>query len=182
MRVVDLGGTVGSWLAAPVRPQQVVLVNDDARENPPEAGQPGIQVVLGDACDLPPAVRDERFDLVYSNSVIEHVGGHWRRAAFAASVHRLSDRHWVQTPYRYFPLEPHFLFPGFALLPLRAQAEVVRRWPLGHYAAVRELREAVRWSLATELLSFTELRHYFPSSQIQRERVLGLTKSLIATA
>ena len=108
----------------------MVILNNDVRENPAEthpAGEGWLHNVLGDACDLPSALRGQRFDLVFSNSVIEHVGGHSRRAAFADSVHALSDHHWVQTPYRYFPLEPHFLFPGFQFLPLRAKAEVTLR-------------------------------------------------------
>jgi hypothetical protein len=174
MRVIDLGGEARSWDTAPVRPRELVLVN--TKPQPP--AEDGRRVVHADACDLPAALRGERFDLVFSNSVIEHVGGHWRRSAFADAVHGLADHHWVQTPYRYFPVEPHWLFPGFQFLPLRARAELTRRWRLGRN--VRELDNAVESSLTVELLSETEMRHYFPTSEIRRERVLGLTKSLIA--
>jgi hypothetical protein len=144
------------------------------------ADDPGVRTLVGDACALPDALRGERFDLVYSNSVLEHVGGHARREAFAASVHALGEAHWIQTPYRYFPVEPHWLLPGFQFLPVRARAAVTVRWPLGNYAKVRTHDEAVGWTLATELISETELRHYFPASTIWRERVLGMTKSLVA--
>jgi hypothetical protein len=80
-----------------------------------------ISTLVGDACALPRRVTDQRFDLVYSNSVIEHVGGHARREAFAAAVRNAADRYWVQTPYRYFAIEPHWLFPGFQS----------SRWPSG---------------------------------------------------
>jgi hypothetical protein len=40
--------------------------------------------------------------------------------------------------------------------------------------------EALRAVLEIELLSRTEMRAYFPGSQILSERVAGLTKSLIA--
>src|SRR2546423_2689516 len=135
MSVIDLGGTVNSWHHAPVRPRQVVVVNFDANENPaPDESGDWTRVIVGDACDLPAELDGERFDLVYSNSVLEHVGGYARRQAFAESVHRLGERHWIQTPYRYFPVEPHFLFPGFQHLPLRVKAQVMRRWPIGHFA------------------------------------------------
>lgn len=63
------------------------------------------------------------FDLVYSNSVIEHVGGHARSCDFAGMVKTLARRHWgVQTPYRYFSIEPHWLFPGLQFLPQSARA------------------------------------------------------------
>jgi hypothetical protein len=178
MRVVDLGGDLRAWRLAPVRPRELVLLNRYEQHAP----DGWITTLVGDACALPEQLRGERFDLVYSNSVLEHVGGHARREAFAASVHALGDAHWIQTPYRYFPLEPHWLFPGFQLLPVRARAAITLRWPLGHYTGVDSMAEAVRWTLATELVSQTELRHYFPGSAIWRERVLGMTKSLVAVA
>jgi hypothetical protein len=177
MRVVDLGGDLRAWRLAPVRPRELVLLNQFEQS----ADDPGVRTLVGDACALPDALRGERFDLVYSNSVLEHVGGHARREAFAASVHALGESHWIQTPYRYFPVEPHWLFPGFQFLPARARASVTMRWPLGNYAAQGGTRaEAVGWALATELISETELRHYFPASTVWRERVLGVTKSLVA--
>jgi hypothetical protein len=181
MRVIDLGGTPASWLHAPVRPLEVMTVNLSRRANVvPDGGAGWIRSVSADACELPAAVRAEHFDLVFSNSVLEHVGGHARRAAFAETVHALAEHHWVQTPYRYFPIEPHFLFPGFQLLPVRAQAEVAVRWPIGNYAAVKTVGEALKRALAIELLSVAEMSHYFPESSIEHERIAGVTKSLIA--
>jgi methyltransferase family protein len=181
MRVIDLGGTPSSWLRVPVRPLEVVTVNVSRKANVvPDGGEGWIRPMFSDACDLSPEVRAERFDLAFSNSVLEHVGGHARRSAFAESVRSLAPHHWVQTPYRYFPIEPHFLFPGFQLLPLRARAEVAVRWPIGNYARVKSVDEALERAIGIELLSVTELSHYFPDSAIARERVAGLTKSLIA--
>jgi Methyltransferase domain len=175
MRVVDLGGEVSSWAHAPTRPGELLIVN----LLPQVADDERVRTVVADACDLPASIRGERFDLVYSNSVIEHVGGHARRVALTTAVHELAPHHWIQTPYRYFPLEPHWLFPAFQLLPLPAKAEVTRRWPLGHRHAKR-LDQAVHNSLGVELLTKTEMRHYFPDSAIREERLAGLTKSLIA--
>ncbi len=134
MRVIDLGGVARVWEQAPVRPREVTVLNTFPQQAAPE----WIHPLVGDACELPAALARQRWDLVYCNSVIEHVGGHWRRAALADSVHALGDHHWVQTPYRYFPIEPHWLFPGLQLLPVRARAEVTVRWPLGAYRGMRE--------------------------------------------
>ena len=41
-------------------------------------------------------------------------------------MRELAQLHWVQTPYRYFPVEPHFLFPGFQFLPLTVRAVLMR--------------------------------------------------------
>lgn len=178
MRVLDLGGTPAYWRNAPIRPAAVTVVNLDPVQLAPAPGE-AIVTVQGDACDLPDEIRRERFDLVVSNSVLEHVGGHAQRERFAESVHQSAPHHWVQTPYRYFPIEPHWLFPGFQWLPVAAQALVTQRWPLGHRHATDKAAATV-WALEAELLSITEMRHYFPDSQIWRERFAGLPKSLVA--
>lgn len=176
MRVLDLGGVPRQWVDRLVRPAQVVSVN---LESHPPVAEPWVVAVRGDACDLPSEIRAERFDLVYSNSVFEHVGGHARRLGFAETVHAAADHHWVQTPYRYFPIEPHWLFPGFQFLPVRARVELSQRWPLGHIRSAD--RPAALTDVAwVELLGRTEMRAYFPTSEIWSERFAGLTKSLVA--
>jgi hypothetical protein len=136
--------------------------------------------------------------------VIEHVGGHQRRIDLVDAIHRLGDHHWVQTPYRYFLIEAHTLFPGLQFLPIGLRARAARVWPVGNMLRFREwprtiereaslaadargkaLRElppeyAVLAMQSIELLSKTEMRAYFPTSEILQERVLGMTKSLIA--
>ncbi|MGY6501044.1 MAG: class I SAM-dependent methyltransferase [Acidimicrobiales bacterium] len=177
MRVVDLGGTASSWLASPLRPRHVTLLN---RVPSPERELPTwVDHVVGDACDLSPEMEARRFDLVYSNSVIEHVGGHDRRIAFARSVEVLAPAHWVQTPYRYFPVEPHWLFPGFQFLPVSVRTDIAMRWPLYKWRT-SDRAHALREVQEIELLSKTEFAAYFPHSMIVPERFMGLTKSFIA--
>jgi hypothetical protein len=142
-----------------------------------------VTALRGDACDAREALalagRETSFDLVFSNSLIEHVGGHARRVRLAEQIRGLAPRHWVQTPYRYFPLEPHWLFPGAQFLPARARVSIARSWPLVHTRPDNQAdaRESVLW---TELLGMTEMRTYFPDSRITWEQALGLPKSLIA--
>ncbi|OAA25256.1 methyltransferase family protein [Frankia sp. EI5c] len=176
MRVVDLGGTVDFWLRLDRRPARVVVIN---LEKPAEAAPADITVIVGDACDPPPETFTDQFDLVFSNSVIEHVGGHAKRLAFAEVTRRLAPLHWVQTPNRYFPLEPHWLFPGFQFLPVAARASVAQHWPLAHTRSP-DRDDALRATMSTELIGRTELRSYFPDSEILDERTGPLTKSIIA--
>jgi hypothetical protein len=176
MSVLDLGGTASYWSSAPVRPGSLTLLN--LFEQPPPWSE-GATVVVGDACDPPSALLEERFDLVVSNSVIGSVGGHAMRSRFAEAVRSLGDHHWVQTPNRYFPIDPVFLFPGFAMLPFRARVAVSRHWPLGNRQAENP-EAALEHVLTIEYLTEFELRHYFPGSQIWHERLLGMTKSLVA--
>jgi len=87
----------------------------------------------------------------------------------------------VQTPYRYFPVEPHWLFPGFQFLPLAARVAVSRRWPLGHVRSPKvPSAAAVRDVTSVELLTLTELRSLFPDAHVYRERFCGLVKSIVA--
>ncbi|WP_166389573.1 methyltransferase type 11 [Nocardioides ochotonae] len=182
MRVLDLGGTTEAWHRAPVRPAEVVVLN--LRE-PGETSEPWLRPVLGDACTarqvLAAAGAPTAYDLVFSNSLIEHVGGHAQRAALAAEVHALAPRHWVQTPNRYFPVEPHWLCPGLQFLPLGARARVAAVWPLAHSRpdTRADAFAEVQW---TELIGRAEMRAYFPRSELHHERMAGLTKSLIAVA
>src|SRR5215470_830762 len=174
MSVIDLGGRLLTWQRAPVRPARVHVMN---LEPVPAEVPEWAEVDHGDICELPDHIAKRHYDLVFSNSVIEHVGGHDRRMRFAESVHHLADAHWVQTPYRYFPIEPHWLAPGMQFMPVTARAEVARRWPL----AIRRPKtrhDALRGVMRIELIGRTQMRFYFPDSVLAAERVFGLTKSL----
>jgi hypothetical protein len=177
LRVLDLGGTVGTWLGAPFRPAHVVVVNVDPRL----AGHGDWYLSLvGDACDPDPEVRARDYDLVFSNSLLEHVGGHAQRRRLAGVVDQLGPLHWVQTPYRYFPVEPHWLIPGMQFLPVATRVAIARRRPFGPANRTTPVGELVDEVAAVELVSAIEMRSYFPSSDIWFERVAGLPKSLVA--
>lgn len=182
MTVIDLGGTTESWLRAPVRPRHVTVVN---LFEPGSADESWLAAIEGDACSarkaLDRASQPTSVDLVFSNSLIEHVGGHAKRQELADQVHSLAPFHWVQTPYRYFPIEPHWLFPGMQFLPTSTAAWVALRWPLAHTLPATRA-DAVTEVMWTELVSITQMRAYFPSSSIHRERLAGLTKSVCAVA
>lgn len=179
LRVLDLGGTVQFWQSVPNRPRHVTLINLSSDE--PVSG-PGITALTGDACQASEVLAENDiprdFDLVFSNSLIEHVGGHSKRLDLAGQIRELAPRYWVQTPYRYFPIEPHWVFPGMQFMPAAAKVQVALRWPLGGKSPNKDAARS--YALWTELLSATEMREYFPDSNIWHERFLGLTKSLIA--
>ena len=175
LRVVDLGGTGIFWSRAPVRPRHVTVVN----LHEPGEDLPGVTAIEGDALNADELLRGQDFDLVFSNSLIEHLGGHGPRRRFADVVVSLAPSYLVQTPYRYFPVEPHWMFPGFQFLPVRARSHLAPRWPLGHTHGW-EPQVATEEVMSTELLSLSELRAYFPDADIIWERVIGLRKSLTA--
>jgi hypothetical protein len=177
MHVVDLGGTVRFWECAPARPARLVLVNlaGESAADPPFRPE----VIVDDVCDPSPSLRSRRFDLVFSNSVIEHVGGHARRMQMAEVTRLLAPRHWVQTPYRYFPIEPHWVFPGYQFLPVWARARLGARWSLS-WAGPVSVEANLANTLGVELLDRSTFKFYFPDAKILAERAFGLPKSLVA--
>jgi SAM-dependent methyltransferase len=138
------------------------IIGLDAVERPE---YPGRTFVRGDARALP--FEAGSFEIAYSNSLVEHLDPA-DRPRFAAEIRRVARRYWVQTPNRYFLIEPHVLLPGFQFLPEAARK---RFWRLGMPRTPYE---------PIELLNAAELRHLFPDAVILRERFAGLTKSLIA--
>lgn len=178
MRVLDVGGTIEIWRLAPVMPR-VVLLNQAFWPHQREGAE---GVILGDGTRLPFA--DQSFDLVFSNSVIEHVGDVAAQARFAAEIGRVGKGYWVQTPNRFFPVEQHMWTPFVHWLPRGWQAAILKRfsvWKLVSKHSAAERQFYVKHYLDTiRLLSGPELRAFFPGAAIVRERVLGWTKSLVA--
>ena len=177
-RVLDIGGTPDNWQLLAAAPRLVLL------NTPRAAGDlAGASTwVAGDGRALP--FRDAAFDVVFSNSVIEHVGDLASQRQFAREVARVGRAYWVETPNRWFPVEQHLLTPFVHWLPRRWQRALVPRFnwwrvlvPLppdrrdfyiDHY--LRDVR----------LLGPSELRALFPDGRILRERSLGVAKSLVA--
>ncbi|XIE77603.1 hypothetical protein AB6O49_03675 [Streptomyces sp. SBR177] len=95
MRVIDLGGTADNWLRSPLRPKHVHLVNLEAH---PAELPDWISAEIADV--TAPEIPDRlgSFDLVVSNSTIEHVGGPSQRRRFVTAIEKLAPLHWVQTP------------------------------------------------------------------------------------
>lgn len=182
MKVLDLGGTFNFWNSLLVRPKEVTAINV-ATTTQEHRGRvtSWFRIVSGDACQPPRDVMESNFDLVFSNSTIEHVGNHDRRRLFAEVVHRLAGRHWIQTPNRAFPIEPHVLFPFHQFFPRSGRAVVYRYWPLVHTRSPT-WQAATRAVDATQLIGSSELAGLFPESRILEERWIPLLppKSLVA--
>jgi SAM-dependent methyltransferase len=86
------------------------------------ARYPHIRYVQGDACALPFA--DGEFDIVFSNAVIEHVGGRERQRRLVSESLRVGRRVFLTTPNRLSPLEVHTRLPFVHWLPDRLSHRV----------------------------------------------------------
>lgn len=119
---------------------------------------------------------------MFSNSVGEHVGPWERQKQFAAETRRVGKGYYVETPDRNFPIESHYVAPLMQFLPLGIRWRASRFCaPWGLLTRPRPNKEQAR-ALAKEirLLDAREMHILFPDGQLLRERLLGLSKSLIA--
>lgn len=176
-RILDVGGTLLIWRLLDERPR-VTLANMPGTL---ETDLPGFDWVSADGCRLPFA--DGAFDIVFSNSVIEHVGSPQKQKEFADEIRRVGKRYWVQTPNRWYPIEPHLLTPFLHFLPRRWQAAIVRRWTLWQ-TVQRPTEHARAWYVEhylrdIRLLTAPEMKQLFPDGIMLRERHLGMTKSIV---
>jgi len=140
---------------------------------------PNFVGVKGDATNLE-YFSDHQFDVVFSNSVIEHVGNYDQQKQMAQEVQRVGQRYFVQTPNYWFPIEPHFLFPGFQWLPIPVRAFFVNHFNLGWSRKIHNIHKAQAYVKQIRLLRRRELLALFPSAKLYEEKVLGLTKSFVA--
>lgn len=136
--------------------------------------------IYGNACDLREH-SDASFHIAHSNSVIEHVGDWSNMTRFATEIRRVADGIFVQTPYFWFPLEPHYLTPFFHWMPYPLRVRLMQRSSLGNRGRALDLNDAMEMmDEAPRLLDQQMLRTLFPDCKLLSERFLFLTKSLIA--
>ena len=178
--VLDVGGTWTFWKTLNFKYLDnidLTLLNLEAPKIP--EGIANVKGVAGDATDLS-QYADKEFDLVFSNSVIEHVGYEPEQKKMADEIMRVGRHYYVQTPNKFFPIDPHFVFPPyFQFLPLR-----VKIYLLEHFALTGLRRQkspsyevARKNAEGTDLLTRSRLQKFFPDAAIQREKFMLMTKS-----
>lgn len=180
--IVDAGGTTRYWRMFPqdvlrANNVHITLVNLPGAEK--REDEPGFTFTEGDACDMA-EYADNAFDIVHSNSVVEHVGDWPHMVAFAKEVRRLAPNYFVQTPNFWFFLEPHFMTPFFHWLPEPTRIWLIRHFELGHVGKCQTVDSAVRAVQSARLLDKRMFREIFPDAEYITERLLGLPKSMVA--
>ena len=119
-------------------------------------------------------------DLIFSNSVIEHVGSYENQQIFAGEVRRVSDKYIVQTPSIWFPLEPHSLIPLFQFLPHPIRALLIMTFNINYFPKAKTYKAAIIVSHSTLMFTHKRFKQLFPEAEIQVERFLGIPKSYTA--
>lgn len=177
-RIADVGGTEYYWQISEgfveQAPVEITLINLEAV---PTNGD-RFHSIAGNATDLSD-IDDCAFDLVHSNSVIEHVGNWDQMSKMAANVRRLAPSYYVQTPNFWFPYEPHFRCPLFHYLPEQVRAKLLMTFNLGFGGRRETLDAAMRAVQSAVLLDAKQMQTLFPDAELMRERIGFLTKSLM---
>jgi len=175
--IPDLGGTINFWkqMGYDNRPDiQITLLNLKSQPTCTE----NIKSIKGDACNLY-AIEDKHFDIVFSNSVIEHVGDFSRQKKMAGEIIRVGKGYFIQTPNYWLPLEPHFLTIGYQFLPLSLRVLLLRHFNPGWKTRQTDRTMAREIADSIHQLSRNKLKILFPDAIIRCELFAGLPKSFM---
>lgn len=191
-KILDLGGGNGFHISQILGrfSEFDVTIADILTQNLKKAqNNYGFKTVQLDESSKLPFI-DNEFDIVYSNSVIEHVTlpkervwtsfdskdfrtkSFLRQKEFADEIRRVGKSYFVQTPYKYFLIESHTWLPILIVfLPRRMQIRMIKFfnsfWPK---------KATPDWNL----LTIKDMKVLFPDAQIYKEKSFGFTKSIIA--
>lgn len=192
-KILDLGSEDGSSIARVLcgtdyRPENVFIA--DIKEHLIRRGATEFgftPVLLSEDNALP--FEDGFFDIVYCSSVIEHVtipkDEVWRVSSekefeekslvsqrlFAEEIKRVGRQYFVQTPYKYFPIESHSWLPFLAFLPRE-----ILIWILRFSNLIWVKRTSPDWSLFNR----ERMERLFSGAYIAPEYSCGFIKSFMA--
>tara|TARA_B100001057_G_scaffold49466_1_gene44078 strand:- start:624 stop:1280 length:657 start_codon:yes stop_codon:yes gene_type:complete len=172
--ILDVGGKVNFWenrgLAG--NPNYKITIVNMQKE---KSKYDNIQCRIGDATNLK-EYKTKSFEIVHSNSVIEHLYNYENQKKMANEVTRIGKKHIIQTPNKYFFIEPHYLFPFFQFLPNSIKYIVLTKTKL---CRLKKWNKSFAQQYINEirLLNLKEMKSLFPKSDIYYEKLLGMNKS-----
>ncbi len=187
--ILDLGGGTGAYISQLISFKKNVYIADISKNKLKESAEKGFHtIVLNENGTIP--CEDGYFDIIFCSSVIEHAtvdkkdiltiqtNKEFRHLAlkrqkrFADEIRRAGKSYFVQTPYKYFPLESHSRLPVIlVLLPRQLQIKIIKCFRKFWFA-----RTTPDWNL----LTVKDMKFLFPDATIVKERALFFTKSLMA--
>ncbi len=178
LRILDVGGTNLFWEQrgwADRDDVQITLLN----LAPQEKRHANITPLTGNATDLS-QFSSGSFDIVFSNSVIEHLFTFENQRRMAAEIRRVAKAFWVQTPNFWFAMEPHFHVPGWHWMPFSVRVAMLRKWKCGWLGPCPDSAQARERVTEVRLMTSSELRQIFPGAKLIPERFGVFVKSWIA--
>lgn len=177
LSILDIGGLESFWVNCELAGNpdyQITLLNLQTEETHYD----NIHSTAGDASNLI-GIKDGEFDVVFSNSVIEHLYTKENQIKMAREVRRVGTYYYIQTPNKHFPVEPHYVLPLFQYFPNSLKFFILTKTKLSRLhkwdpAYAKQYIDEIR------LLTEKEMRELFPSASIYKEYVGGLAKSYCA--
>lgn len=108
-----------------------------------EKKYPQVRVLKYDGNKFP--LSDNEFEICWSNATIEHVGGREKQVMFLKEIVRVSNKAFITTPNRNFPIEVHTRLPLAHLLPKKIFDKILNmlgiKWATGDYMNLLTLRD-----------------------------------------
>lgn len=192
-KILDLGGGDGSHINMILdgKIENYDITVADILENDLKQARDNYNfktVQLNEEIILP--FSDKEFDIVFCNSVIEHVtipkeliwkmknkkkfeqDSFIRQKRFSEEIRRISKSYYVQTPNKYFLIESHSWLPIFIVfLPRSVQIQLIKIFNMFWFK-----KTTPDWNLLTK----TNMEDLFFDANILTEKSFGMRKSFIA--
>lgn len=180
LSILDVGGTNAFWANRGWHERNdVEILTLNLVAEPQQYAN--IKPIVGDATNLV-QFDDHSVDIVFSNSVIEHLFSFDNQRRMASEVQRVGRAYWIQTPNFWFPVEPHFHFVGWQWLPVATRTLIIQRRACGWRGPCPDPDGARRLVEEIRLLTRSELKSLFPDANLIAERFGGFVKSWTAVA
>jgi 2-polyprenyl-3-methyl-5-hydroxy-6-metoxy-1,4-benzoquinol methylase len=177
IEILDVGGAAYFWQTSALLSHpgvRITLLNFQLEET----SHPSLRSVQGDATDMR-EFKNGTFDLVFSNSVIEHLYTFEKQQKMASEIMRVGKSYFIQTPNVYFPIEAHYALP-FAQYYSKAFLHFILTKTKFSRLKKWNSAEASQYIAEIRLLNAKEMKALFPGASLLKEKVLGLTKSFTA--
>lgn len=174
-KILDVGGGQFNWQFIKANPK-VLILNIEKPIDFKNTQQ--FEFVQGDATNL--EYPDKSFDIVYSNSVIEHLFSKENQVKMAKEIMRVGKKFYIQTPAKEFFVEPHLITPFIHWLPLKLQKKLMRNFTIWGLITRPSHEYIDNFLKERRLLTKKSFGELFPNCEIKVERFLLMPKSYIA--
>lgn len=174
LSILDLGGKINFWENRGITGNtdyQITILNTEKEES----NYSNINCQIGDATNLS-QFNNKSFDVVHSNSCIEHLYIFENQKKMASEVIRVGKKYVIQTPNKYFFIEPHYLLPFFQFFPNSLKFNILTKTRISRLKMWDE-KFAKQYIDEIRLMTLNELKILFPNSNIFYEKFFGMNKS-----
>ena len=173
INILDIGGTENYWKMVNFKADENVKITLLNLMEIKVENKDIFNSVAGSALDLS-QYADGEFDIVFSNSVIEHVGEYENQKQMAKEFRRVALNYYIQTPNYHFFFEPHFRLPFVHFLPKGIRARIINQFR----QKTKNIKQARKRVDGITLLGAKQMKELFPEAIMYREKFYGMTKSI----